>query len=55
LDQITASVGVAAFPSHGLTGEDLMKHADIAMYAAKSAGRNGFCVYSDDMQPGDPA
>ena len=55
LNEITASVGVATFPSHGLNGEDLMKHADIAMYAAKAAGRNDFCVYSDDMQPGEPA
>lgn len=35
---VSASVGVAVYPGHGETGEALMKHADEAMYAAKSAG-----------------
>jgi diguanylate cyclase (GGDEF)-like protein/PAS domain S-box-containing protein len=39
---ITASIGIAAFPVHGESLEDLLNAADSAMYAAKYAGRN--CV-----------
>ena len=37
---ITASVGVAVFPQHGLNVADLLRHADVAMDLAKSQGRN---------------
>ena len=40
--QATLSVGVAAFPDHGQTGDDLLRTADTALYQAKRAGRN--CV-----------
>jgi diguanylate cyclase (GGDEF)-like protein len=36
----TISLGVASYPLHGLTGEELIVRADQAMYAAKAAGRN---------------
>ncbi len=38
----TISAGVAIFPNHSETDEDLLRTADQAMYAAKAAGRN--CV-----------
>jgi len=38
----TVSIGLAAFPQHGLNGDELLRAADNAMYAAKNAGRN--CV-----------
>jgi diguanylate cyclase (GGDEF)-like protein/PAS domain S-box-containing protein len=38
----TISAGVAVFPNHGETDEDLLRAADQALYAAKAAGRN--CV-----------
>jgi diguanylate cyclase (GGDEF)-like protein len=37
---VSASVGVAAFPTHGKTVADLMRAADAAMYAAKRQGRD---------------
>lgn len=37
---LAASLGLALFPEHGLAHDDLLKHADLAMYSAKSAGRN---------------
>lgn len=40
LQGTTVSLGVAMFPEHGVTGEDLLKAADDAMYQAKAAGRN---------------
>jgi len=43
----SASIGVAIFPYHGLNPTDLMNNADIAMYAAKSKGRNTIVMYGD--------
>lgn len=40
--QATLSVGVAAFPDHGQSVDDLLRAADTALYQAKRAGRN--CV-----------
>jgi EAL domain-containing protein (putative c-di-GMP-specific phosphodiesterase class I) len=42
---VTASVGVALFPRDGLNVVDLMRNADVAMYSAKSAGRNALQMY----------
>jgi diguanylate cyclase (GGDEF)-like protein len=44
---ITVSVGVAAFPTHGQTPEELIETADKAMYRAKSLGRDRVCSASD--------
>ena len=43
----SASIGVAVFPLHGLNATDLMNNADIAMYAAKSKGRNTIVLFGD--------
>jgi diguanylate cyclase (GGDEF)-like protein/PAS domain S-box-containing protein len=43
---ITASIGIALFPEHGNSVEDLPKNADIAMYAAKEEGRNRFKFFA---------
>ncbi|WP_036167528.1 diguanylate cyclase [Massilia sp. 9096] len=40
LPGLTASFGVAAWPDHGATPEDLLKAADRALYASKHAGRD---------------
>ena len=39
---MTASVGVAVFPEHGMTPARLLRSADAALYAAKDAGRDGW-------------
>ena len=46
---VTASIGIAVFPDDGMEMEDLLKHADVALYHAKGAGRNTFEFYSDSM------
>ena len=47
---ITASIGVASLsPSSSSTAEDLLRHADTAMYRAKDAGRNCLAVYDESM------
>ncbi len=46
---ITASIGVATFPSDGDGAETLLKCADVAMYRAKESTRNAFCYYTAEM------
>lgn len=36
----TLSIGIAGYPKHGLTLDSIIQSADIAVYAAKQAGRN---------------
>ena len=48
--QSTASIGVALFSGHGQSHEELLKHADIAMYQAKKAGRNALRFFDPQMQ-----
>ena len=43
---VRASVGVSAYPHDADNADDLTGHADVAMYIAKGAGKNGFHVYS---------
>lgn len=43
---IGASIGVALIPEDGDSPDELLRLADLAMYEAKSAGRNGFCFFS---------
>ncbi|MEA3019909.1 MAG: hypothetical protein QOI47_1433, partial [Actinomycetota bacterium] len=43
---ISCSIGVACAPEHGLTYEELMGHADAAMYDAKAQGRNTLALHS---------
>ena len=42
----SASFGISIFPADGRTTSQLMKAADIAMYAAKQAGKNRYCFYA---------
>jgi diguanylate cyclase (GGDEF)-like protein/PAS domain S-box-containing protein len=44
LEGTTVSIGVAIFPEHGATGEELLRAADDALYRAKAAGRNRVMV-----------
>ncbi|RMH15772.1 MAG: EAL domain-containing protein [Gammaproteobacteria bacterium] len=46
---VTGSIGIALCPGDGQTMDDLIKHADIAMYAAKAAGKNCFHYCSEAM------
>ncbi|WP_425953129.1 bifunctional diguanylate cyclase/phosphodiesterase [Ralstonia pseudosolanacearum] len=46
---ITTSVGIAIFPEDGTEPDLLLKHADTAVYEAKTAGRNDFCFFNQEM------
>ena len=46
---VTASVGIALFPLDGDNVADLLRNSDVAMYSAKSAGRNASAIYSPQL------
>jgi predicted signal transduction protein with EAL and GGDEF domain len=48
--EVRASVGVAIGAEHGANAEDLLKHADMALYAAKDAGRDAVRIFDNAMQ-----
>jgi diguanylate cyclase (GGDEF)-like protein/PAS domain S-box-containing protein len=46
---IGASIGIAISPFDGQNSEDLIRNADLALYAAKASGRGRFRFYSGDL------
>jgi diguanylate cyclase (GGDEF)-like protein len=52
---VTASIGISILPDDAADATALMKHADIAMYAAKQAGKNTCRFYSSGPAANDPA
>ena len=46
---VTCSAGVAVYPGDGNHPEELIEHADIAMYRAKDGGRNTYHFYTREM------
>ena len=46
---IATSIGIAMAPEHAVSSESLMKMADMALYRAKSAGRNGYRFFDPEM------
>jgi len=44
MGMLTVSIGVAAFPDHGLSPKELMAAADAALYEAKNRGRDQVCL-----------
>lgn len=53
--RISASMGAAIYPRDGDNDRELLRAADLAMYAAKEEGRNHFRVYSVEMRGLMPA
>lgn len=47
--RITTSIGASLYPRDGEQSEDLLRHADAAMYQAKKQGGNGFQFCSEEM------
>lgn len=49
---LTVSLGVALYPQHGTGSAALLKNAEIAMYQAKSKGRNQYQVFFSGLETG---
>jgi diguanylate cyclase (GGDEF)-like protein len=47
--ELTTSIGISTYPQHGTNGQDLLRHADVAMYRAKDLGKNNFQFYAELM------
>ncbi|TFG80305.1 MAG: GGDEF domain-containing protein [Chrysiogenales bacterium] len=47
--KITISIGLATYPEHGLTAEEILNHADKSLYFAKESGRNRTIMYNDNI------
>jgi diguanylate cyclase (GGDEF)-like protein len=46
---LSGSIGIAIYPKDGADSASLLKNADIAMYRAKTAGKNNYQFYSNDI------
>ncbi|MGY2170863.1 phosphodiesterase DibA [Pseudomonas gingeri] len=46
---INASIGISLFPSDALNAEQLLRNADSALFKAKSAGREGYALYTEEL------
>ncbi len=55
LRALTISAGLATLPDHGLTGEELLKAADTALYRAKNEGRDRLVIAEPLTVPEEPA
>jgi diguanylate cyclase (GGDEF)-like protein/PAS domain S-box-containing protein len=52
--RISATLGVSIFPDDASDAATLMENADEAMYTAKQAGKNAYCLYSSTRKPAPP-
>lgn len=50
--KISGSVGIAIFPQHGTTADELKHNADLALYNVKESTRNAYRLYSAGMKAG---
>lgn len=47
---VTCSIGVAYYPDHGQTAEDLIQNADTALYYVKNRDKNNFMIFNQSME-----
>ena len=47
---LTASIGVAIFPTDGVTADELLRSADMAMHEVKKSGKNAWRFFDDSMR-----
>jgi diguanylate cyclase len=47
--KLSATLGVAAYPTHGLTADELLRHSDVALYRAREVGGGALEVYRPEF------
>ena len=47
--RIGVSIGISLLPEHGTSSEELLQHADAALYRAKAEGRGNFKYFTEDL------
>ena len=47
--QISLSIGIAMYPEHGTSIDQLLKYADIAMYRVKATGKKNYIIYNKSL------
>lgn len=50
-NSITVSIGIASFPQHGTTPDELVKSVDDALYRAKNRGKNRIVIAGNEANP----
>jgi diguanylate cyclase (GGDEF)-like protein len=50
LGRLTTSIGIASFPADGVTANELIHAADLALYQAKALGRNRLVLYEQSLE-----
>lgn len=48
--KMTASIGISFYPENGKDMNELLKQADISMYAVKEQGKNGMLFYQSELE-----
>lgn len=48
--RVSASIGIALLPEHGHTADDILRHADLAMYDAKAKGKANYQFFRIEME-----
>jgi diguanylate cyclase (GGDEF)-like protein len=51
--KVGVSIGVSVYPEHGEDVKSLIHNSDLAMYAAKQSGKNGYRIYQAGMEAED--
>ena len=51
---LSASIGIALYPTQAHSATDLLQKSDMAMYARKKGGKNGMVMFSDNIAGGRP-
>ena len=46
---VSVSIGISLFPSDALSAEQLLRNADSALFKAKSSGREGYALYTEEL------
>lgn len=46
---MTLSMGISLYPTDSASEEELMRHADVALFKAKQEGRNRYCFFSEEL------